>query len=166
MSKVSIGAGARLVAAGALVLLMAGCGHKGPKLYPVKGSVFINGEPAKDVNIMFTPVAPPEDGGTPLSPAAATEEDGSFRLMSFEPDDGAPAGEYQVTISFPMSRFNKNLNGIDRLKGKYSNPKTSGLTATVEPKSNTLPAFNLKADLLPMQSAADAMKNWKKNRER
>jgi len=165
MLRKVINAGSLLVA-GLLIVSIAGCGgRKGPKLYSVKGMIYINGEPAKDVNVMFTPVTPFEDGLL-LSPAAATDEDGSFRLTSFDPDDGAPAGEYQVTVTFPMSRFNKNLSGIDRLKGKFSDPKTSGLKATVEPKSNNLPAFQLKAELLPQQSAQSAAKNWKKNRER
>ena len=88
-----------LLAAGALVMLAAGCGKKGPVLYPVKGVVRINGEPAKDVNVMFTPVGPLEGVTEPLSPAGVTGEDGSFRLMSFKPGDGAPAGEYRVTVS-------------------------------------------------------------------
>jgi hypothetical protein len=87
--------------------------------------------------------------------------------MSFEPDDGAPAGDYQVTIIFPMNRYNKNQSGIDRLKGKFSDPKTSGLTATIEPKANELKPFNLKAEVMQMQKApAAGMKMYKKNRDR
>ena len=158
-------AGGVLLAAAALVALAAGCGTKGPRLYPVKGVVRINGEPAQGVNVMFTPVAPPEGGATPLSPAAVTGEDGSFRLMSFKPGDGAPAGDYQVTVIFPMNRFNKHLSGIDRLRGKFTNPKTSRLTAKVEPKSNELPPFDLKADVLPLQTHVDPVKLRKKSRE-
>src|SRR5205809_7247309 len=122
MFKTVLRAGGFL-AAGALVALVSGCGgNKGPRLYAVKGSVRINGEPAKDVNVMFTPVAPPEGGAVPLSPAAVTGEDGSFRLMSFKPGDGAPAGDYQVTVIYPMSRFNKYQSGKDRLLGKFANP--------------------------------------------
>src|SRR5438046_2715860 len=127
MLKTCLCAGGRLLAAGALLALVSGCGasNRGPRLYPVKGSVRINGEPANDVNVMFTPVAPPEGGAVPLSPAAVTGKDGTFRLMSFKPGDGAPAGDYQVTVIFPMDRFNKFLSGTDRLKGKFANPKTS-----------------------------------------
>ena len=166
MFKTSLRAGGLLLAAGTLVALASGCsGQKGPRLYPVKGVVRINGELARDVNVMFTPVAPPQGGATPLSPAAVTGEDGSFRLMSFEPGDGAPAGDYQVTVIFPMNRFNKHLSGIDRLRGKFTNPKTSRLTAKVEPKSNELPPFDLKADVLPLQTHVDPVKLRKKSRE-
>ena len=155
-----------LLAAGALVALASGCSaNKGPRLYAVKGSVRINGEPAKDVNVVFTPVAPPEGLDAPLSPAAVTGKDGSFRLMSFKPGDGAPAGDYLVTVIYPMNRFSKHLSGIDRLRGKFANPKTSGLTAKVEPKSNDLPCFDLKADVLPQQSGVDPVQLRKKSRE-
>ena len=117
MFKTSLRAGGLLLAAGTLVALASGCGgQKGPRLYPVKGSVRINGEPARDVNVVFTPVTLPADGATPLSPSAVTGDDGSFRLMSFKPGDGAPAGDYQVTVIYPMDRYNKHLSGIDQLE--------------------------------------------------
>src|SRR5207248_6044689 len=114
---------------------------------------------------MFTPVTPSEKGSTPLSPAAVTKADGTFRLMSFKPGDGAPAGEYQVTVIYPMDRFNKFLNGIDRLKGKFANPQKSGLTAKVEPTTNELPPFELKAEVLPPATATDLAKLRKKARD-
>jgi hypothetical protein len=155
-----------LLAAGALAALTSGCGgNKGPRLYPVKGSVRINGEPVKGVNVMFTPVAPIEGATDPLSPAAVTGKDGTFRLMSFKPGDGAPAGDYQVTVIYPMNRYNKFLSGVDRLKGKFANPKTSGLIAKVEPTSNDLPPFDLKADVLPPQKDVNPVKLRQKSRE-
>ena len=165
MFKTFLRAGGLLLAAGALVALVSGCGGDGPRLYPVKGVVRINGEPAKDVNVVFTPVAPPEGLDAPLSPAAVTGKDGSFRLMSFKPGDGAPAGDYLVTVIYPMNRFSKHLSGIDRLRGKFANPKTSGLTAKVELKSNDLPPFDLKAEVLPLQTVVDPVKLRKKERE-
>src|SRR5262249_43338233 len=102
MFKTLFRAGGCLLAAGAPVALASGCGTRGRVLYRVRGVVRISGERAKDVNVMFPPVAPPPGGATPLSPAAVTGEDGSFRLMSFKPGDGAPAGDYQVTVIYPM----------------------------------------------------------------
>ncbi len=168
MYKSRYHAGSRVLAVGLLVLMLAGCSKRhGVTLYPVRGKVLLNGEPAKDVNIMFSPVTPIEVEGHALAPAAVTEEDGSFRLMSFDPDDGAPAGDYTVTVIFPMSRYSKSLSGVDRLKGKFSDPKKSGLTAKVEAKANEVPVFNLKAEVLPMQdNTATGAKLYKKNRER
>lgn len=167
MSRTSLYAGGRLLAAGALVSLALGCsGKKGPVLYQVKGSVRINGEPAEGVDISFTPVAPIEGLDRPLAPLGITGKDGTFRLMSFKPGDGAPAGEYQVSITYPMSHFNKWLSGVDRLKGKFADPKTAGLTAKVEPKSNELPPFELKADVLPAQSVAEMKSKLKETRKK
>ena len=169
MSKFLLGACGRVVAVGALIVFMVGCGKDhGVKLYPVKGAVYINGAPAKDVNVMFTRTIPLEGFSTPISPSAVTEDDGSFRLMSFDPDDGAPEGDYQVTIIYPMSRFNKNLSGIDRLKGKFANPKTSNVTAKVEPKINNLPTFDLKAEVMPPAptQTSGAQAKYKKNRDK
>src|SRR4051794_30838062 len=102
MLKAVCRAGGRVLAAGALAVMVFGCSaNKGPRLYPVTGVVRINGEPAKDVNVMFTPVTPPAGNDVPLSPAAVTKEDGSFQLMSFQPGDGAPAGDYLVTVIYP-----------------------------------------------------------------
>jgi hypothetical protein len=63
-----------------------------------------------------------------------------------------------------MDRYNKHLSGIDRLKGKFANPKTSRLTAKVELKSNDLPPFDLKANVLPPQTSVDPVKLRKKFR--
>ena len=144
------------------------CKDHGVKLYPVRGTVYINGSPASDVNVMFTRTEPIEGFSTPLSPSGVTDDDGTFRLMSFDPDDGAPEGDYQVTIIYPMNRFNKNLSGIDRLKGKFANPKSSGVTAKIEPKVNNLAPFDLKAEVMPLpQNTGTAGKPaYKKNRER
>jgi hypothetical protein len=167
MFKAAFSASSRILAAGMLVFVLSGCnkGH-GIKLYPVKGVVFLNGQPAKDVNVMFTPVTPIQLEGRNIGSSAVTEEDGSYRLMTFEENDGAPAGEYQVAISFPMNRYNKNQSGIDRLKGKYSNPKTSGLTAKVEEKNNEIPPFQLKAEVMPVEKPTKGGPLYKKNRDR
>jgi len=117
------------------------------------------------VNITFTPTTPPEGGATPLSPTAVTGEDGRFRLLSFKPGDGAPAGDYLVTIIYPMDRFNKHLSGIDRLKGKFADPLKSGLTAKVEAKPNDLPPFDLKAEVLPKVDVKDPLALWKKEKK-
>lgn len=165
MFRIALRAGGLLMVAGSMLGMLSACGgNKGPKLYPVKGSVRINGAPAKDVNIVFIPDAAPEAGTTPLSPSAVTEEDGSFRLMSFKPGDGAPAGDYKVTVIYPMNRFNKHQSGIDRLREKFSNPKTSGLTAKVEAKNNELPPLDLKADVMPLEKL-DPVKMRRRDRD-
>jgi hypothetical protein len=68
-------------------------------------------------------------------------------LRSYEPDDGAPAGEFKVTVVWPESPP-PNASGVfevrDRLRGRYANPKTTELTATVEEGGGALPPFELQ----------------------
>jgi hypothetical protein len=87
--------------------------------------------------VMLTPV----DSGH-----AATgnlDKDGSFRLTTFQKDDGAVAGSYQVAIQvFPAE--GAGLPGAEfagkapPIPQKYASPATSGLTAEIKPSENTL----------------------------
>jgi hypothetical protein len=67
-------------------------------------------------------------------------------LSSYEPDDGAPAGEFKVTVVW-QEPPPPNAVGVfaqkDRLRGRYTNPQTSTLTARVEQGGGELPPFQL-----------------------
>jgi hypothetical protein len=130
----------------ALALLAAACGRDGPKPYPVKGVVKVNGEPAAGAMIAFHATT---SFDRTLVPTGVTGEDGSFTLTTYAPGDGAPAGEYEVVVTWPESRSGWRV-GEDRLRRAFADPKTSGLKAHVEAKSsNDLPAFELTAGVAP-----------------
>jgi hypothetical protein len=131
----------------ALALLAAACGGPdGPKPYPVKGVVKVNGEPAAGAMVAFYATTPFDKT---IIPTAVTEEDGSFTLTTYAPKDGAPAAEYEVAVTWPESRSGWRV-GEDRLRKAFADPKTSGLRARVEAKSdNDLPLFELTANLAP-----------------
>jgi hypothetical protein len=129
----------------ALCLCFGGCnnpyGNHPP--YPVSGQVLVNGEPAIDANITLYHT---EDWGErTIVPQAWTDEEGKFALSTYGIDDGAPAGHYQVTIEWPAYRSLKDM-GPDRLEGKYSDRKKSGLTADIQAGNNEPLVFNLKGD--------------------
>src|SRR6476659_7523850 len=72
------------------------CGRSAPAVYPVRGEVFFNGQPASGATVHFLP-ADADEG----SPAYATvQEDGSFELSTYGTYDGAEVGEYVVTLSW------------------------------------------------------------------
>ena len=79
------------VLVGALLVGLPAC-TGGPRTYPVKGTVMYNGKPVPKGTVLFTPVS----GG----PTATGElnEDGTYRLTTYKPGDGAPLGEYRVAI--------------------------------------------------------------------
>jgi hypothetical protein len=128
-----------------------GCGEKSDRIvvYPVHGKVLVNGQPAVNARVVFYPKVNEVDGIPMPAPAANANADGVYRLESYEQNDGAPAGEYTVTVSWPEPPpENAELLGVyeqkDRLRNRYSDPAKSGITATVEEGGGEIPPFDLK----------------------
>jgi hypothetical protein len=115
-------------------------------VYPTSGKVTYHDKPLAGALVVFVPVKPDEKVPQPTS---RTAEDGTFRLKTYDPDDGAPAGEYRVKISTrfggdesnPLAKSNPSA---DPLKGRFEDSHSSGLTAAVKPGQNELPPFELK----------------------
>jgi hypothetical protein len=120
----------------ALALLPAGCARSEapPARHPVRGRVLFYGQPAAGVRLEFH--AP--GGETADRPGAVTAADGSFAVGTRACNDGAPAGEYAVTLHWP-----EVADGPDRLRGKYADPTTPRWRVTVQPGENTLPVIQL-----------------------
>ncbi len=83
------------------------------------------------------------------SPFATTGEDGSFALTTYENKDAAPEGDYDVAISTASTKgksgpsLTKVERPVDLLKGRYADPKTSGLKAIIKPGTSVLEPSNL-----------------------
>ncbi len=136
-----------LVVAALLTLSAASCG--GPKrktTYPTEGKLLIGGKPFGGLTVFFysTDTAETE----PTKPFATTNADGTFTLTTTAANDGAPAGEYVVTVIYepldsPLARAKRVKP--PRFDKKYSDPKTSPLRAKIENKpKNVLEPFDLK----------------------
>jgi hypothetical protein len=114
-----------------------------PKVYPVAGKVLHKGQPAAGARVVFHPsgVADPQA----LRPLATVGPDGSFALTSYEQGDGAPLGEYTVTVVWP-SQSGRRVTGsaVDRLHGAYSDPARSPLRVRVTEGKNELEPFDLR----------------------
>ena len=132
-----------VVVAGSLAPVLAGCGGGGrPAVVPAWGKVLLKQRdgalvPMGGAKLVFAPVAGGES--LPAFPAARAAADGSFRLGTFGADDGAPVGEYVVTVEWKerqrpqydvMNRGEVD-RGRDKLGGKYADRSTSSLRATV-----------------------------------
>jgi hypothetical protein len=129
----------------ALLGLLPACGGPHRKtVYPTHGKVLVNGKPAADAFVHFTPVNPGDP--EPANAYGQVDETGSFAASTYVSGDGVAAGEYILTLEWPeRSGILKNdFGGPDRLKGRYKDPKTSKFRFTVEKKSlNEVPAFEL-----------------------
>jgi hypothetical protein len=135
----------------ALVFALAslvGCGgggegaSKGPKTYPVSGTVTQGGKPLEGATILFVL----SDGKK--SASGKSDSSGRYTLSTAKPGDGAVAGQYKVAIT----KFDTAASGVDMsdkdytppdpskpapvaknlLPDKYAKPDSSGLTATVK----------------------------------
>jgi hypothetical protein len=139
----------RIVLVGCLAFVPLACGGPSEErvpVHPTSGKVTFEGKPLPGALVLLR--RPDPDPKVP-SPTATTTADGSFILHTYEPDDGAPAGDYLVAISTAPTAtksgpsLKKVERPIDHLKGRYADPKTSGLKATIKPGSNTLEPFVL-----------------------
>jgi hypothetical protein len=124
-----------------------GCGEKKVARYPVTGTVTVDGKPADGALVILGPVNPTPDVEN-LRPTGVADASGKFSLMTIDPGDGAPAGQYNVSIQWPApavadERGGRSGMGPDRLKGKYNTAGESTLTATVNEGPTELPPFEL-----------------------
>jgi len=132
--------------------LFSGCGKDDGRIevYPVSGKVLIGAKPAEGAKVVFYPVAEElKQPGMPV-PYAFTGADGGFRLRSYDPDDGAPAGEFKVSVLWPKASSEVENSGgeeikeaKDRLRDRYLDPNKSGLNVTIEEGGAELPPFEL-----------------------
>jgi len=112
-------------------------------VHPVMGSVTVSGQPAIGAEVLLTPVNEPAEPKDPR-PRATVGDDGSFAVSTYGANDGAPVGDYVVTIVWPGGVLpDGREEPEDKLLGKYRNAKQSQLRATVKEGPNELPPFKL-----------------------
>jgi hypothetical protein len=123
------------MAAVLLSAFLGGCGGGGP--YPVEGQVvWEDGSPAKELAGSHVVFDLPEKH---TSARGIVQADGTFRLTTTKPNDGALAGTYKVVVI----ETRKPLGGPDSdaiapgvMDVRFYDPATSGLEATVKAGTN------------------------------
>jgi hypothetical protein len=126
--------------------LTAGCGG-GLKTYPVEGRVvYDDGSPVLGGIINFETDRGNTANGEPntINATGAVEPDGSFRLITNRQFEGAVVGVHRVAVSEAPSTVSdfdamqKSSRKTIAIARRYASFDTSGLTATVEPKANSI----------------------------
>ncbi len=77
-----------------------------------------------------------------LSPIGVTNSDGEFHLTSFRTNDGAAAGEYQVTVEMRQWRDEggeRTQDGPNILPPQYATPQKSPIQYDVHAFENRIP---------------------------
>jgi hypothetical protein len=141
------------------LLVLASCSHDDGfgKRYPVSGTVSYNGVPLEKGEISFVSEDLTKNYG-----ATGVISNGSYKLSTGGNEDGAQAGKYKVTIKSTEDFAAKAQAAFQKDSGKdnpklpptftakaaaaakslippgYGDPRTTTLTAEVEPKPNMI----------------------------
>jgi hypothetical protein len=133
------------VVVGLALLALGGCGKSDREpTHPVRGQVAYNGKPIPHAIVVFHPLTEP--GKNVPRPRATVNADGTFVLATYEASDGAPAGQYAVTIEWWQSneKAAPDAPPSNRLPPRYAKTATSGLRVRVEPGDNQIPTIQLR----------------------
>lgn len=151
--------GCRILAA-MVTCVMIGCGEPEPTdqlaVTPVTGAVFFQNAPAEGAVVTLHPVSGSAvEAG--IYPNGLVDEAGTFQLTTYRQGDGAPAGEYRVTIVWPdesyqprnpIEREEMAMGGQrpDKLRGKYRVPEKSSFKASIPSGESAfeMPRIDLK----------------------
>ncbi|MGI8979797.1 MAG: hypothetical protein ACR2FY_11285 [Pirellulaceae bacterium] len=126
-------------------LFLAGCGGKtGPRCHPVEGRVLYQNQPLAEAMVVFHPLIPPSEKVP--QPIGNTDAAGRFEMTTLKSGDGAPAGEYAITIELREPRqIGEEVvrDGPNLLPPKYASPRDTPLRYKVVPGKNEVPEIKL-----------------------
>ncbi|MEW4486976.1 hypothetical protein AB1L42_02785 [Thalassoglobus sp. JC818] len=124
------------------LVFTVGCGKADwqADTYPAMGTLTINGETPVGALVELHPKGEATDVRNSL-PWGLVEEDGTFTLSTYEMGDGAPPGEYAVTIKWSPDVNSPTL--ADRLNGAFREPGQSQWTVTIAEEDNEIPAIEI-----------------------
>ncbi|MBX9677721.1 MAG: hypothetical protein K2X38_03075 [Gemmataceae bacterium] len=134
-------------ACSAVFVAISGCGSgKGrPPVYATEGKLSIGGKTPAGAWIVLHRTD--EKQPFALKPFGKVGGDGSFSLQTFTAGDGAPAGSYAVTVTWPGPPSKNDpdaVEGPDQLRGKYADPKKPAAEISIHPEKNHLGEISLK----------------------
>ena len=117
-----------------LVSMLTGCTRSEypNETYPVSGRIrTVDGTPARDVRVTLHSEKLISEGD-PFRPSGMTDDQGIFKLTTYETHDGAPAGDYAITFRWatPQKSLLDPLPK-DKLENRFAMPTEKSLTCKV-----------------------------------
>jgi len=129
------------------VLASVGCSQQIsiPQTVPVRGMVASHQKPVPGVTVKFHPQF--DMGRVKFIPNGETDREGMFTLSTGEGGNGAPLGDYVVTLEKLKVTHDPQQSSIevevDEWQGKYADPATSTWKVTVKDGTNDLKPFEI-----------------------
>lgn len=125
------------------LLVFVGCGDGRKSVYPTSGSVVTaTGKPAVGVSVVFNPIGKGDESAH--TPAAIVGADGTFKLTTYLENDGAPPGDYAVTVEWRAPQKNPGApEKPDKLGGKFRDRTTTPFKFAIKPGDNVLDPIKL-----------------------
>ena len=122
-----------------------GCGKADSRVpvHPVQGAIQFRGQPAYGAFVSLHPKNSTE--GVP-NPRAMVAQDGSFVVSTYDGNDGAPEGDYVLTVQWykAVKQGNDLVGGPNVLPAKYGSPKTSDVVVHIAAGENHLKPIQLR----------------------
>lgn len=143
-----VGNGIQLALVGAMLLVAAGCGSADsrPAVYQTTGKISFKGAAPVGAVVALHPKDQAAVGRS-VVPSGLVKPDGSFDLTSFAPSDGAPPGDYVLTVEWHKTSSGSEENrvlGPNLLPVQYSKPQTSPVVVTIAAQPNELKTIVIK----------------------
>jgi hypothetical protein len=125
-----------------LALLCSACSSGRKPVHSVRGQILVDGQPAAQAQVLFRPA---EGGNNDPQPTGQTDDQGYFHLTSYVNGDGAPVGDYLVTVTW-FRVYGGNGQEVVRynaLPQHYADPKNSQLRVSIAKGNNELTPLQL-----------------------
>jgi hypothetical protein len=109
----------------------SGCSEPRVPVFPVSGKVTYQGKPPVGAQVVLHAQSVDETYG--VAPVGVVKSDGTFAITAYEPEDGAPEGEYVATIQWFKTITNEGGTGAgpNVLPEKYASAQTSPIKVKV-----------------------------------
>ena len=110
--------------------------------FPVTGTVTINGSPPLNAFLVLHTTDGSRLDSRGTTPTAIVDEKGDYSFTTYQKSDGAPVGQFALTLHWPMSLTSPDA--IDRLGEKYADPAKPLMNVDVIRGKNVIPPIDLK----------------------
>jgi hypothetical protein len=136
----------RRLAAVACLSAIVGCGEAKPEriaVHPAAGTITFKGQPMPGAIVALHPKSALAESVP--TPRANVDKDGTFKLSTFDAGDGAPEGEYILTVQWykPIKQGPDLVSGPNVVPPKYSSPQHSDKIIKIAAGQNNLDPIKL-----------------------